>query len=91
MFAGSSFRPMAQNVRLAQAAPPTPTPAPPTPTPAPSPITPVGPVVVPIAPAPTPVVVTEQAPTGYGPLLTVAAIAAGIAAVILLTRESKSY
>jgi hypothetical protein len=87
MFAGSSFRPMAQNVRLAQTAPaPTPTPpvAPVAPTPVP------GPVVVPIAPAPTPVVVTEQAPN-YTPILLVAAIAAGIAAVVMLSKDSKGY
>ena len=83
---GGSFRPMVRG--LAQTAPPTPTPTPPTPSPSP---TPPGPVVVPIAPAPAPVIVTEPAATNYGPLLTIAAIAAGITAVILLTKESKGY
>lgn len=87
MFAGSSFRPMAQNVRLAQATPaPTPAPAP---APAPAPVP--GPVVVPIAPAPTPVVVTEPQPSYTTPILLVAAIAAGIAAVVMLSRDSKGY
>jgi hypothetical protein len=89
MFAGSSFRPMANNVRLAQTAPaPTPPVAPVAPTPGPVPVP--GPVVVPIAPAPTPVVVTEQAPS-YTPILLVAAIAAGIAAVVMLSKDSKGY
>lgn len=86
MFAGSSFRPMANNVRLAQATPPASTPSP-TPTPPsfnPVPVPVPGPVVVPIAPAP---VVTTAAPTSYTPLLLVAAIAAGIAAVVILSKD----
>ena len=83
---GGSFRPMVRS--LSQTAAPLPTPPAPSVPVAPS--VPAGPVVVPIAPAPTPVVVAEQQPaTNYGPLLTVAAIAAGITAVILLTKESK--
>lgn len=82
---GASFRPMNQ-VRLAQGPAPVAPVAPPV---APvAPVAPVGPVVIPVAPAPAPVIITEApAPSNMTPLLIVAAIAAGIAAVVAISRD----
>jgi hypothetical protein len=83
MFGGNSFRPMAQNIQLAQAAPmPTP---PPVAAPAPTPIPNPSPVIVPIAPAP--VIAATPAPSSMTPLLIVAGIAAGIALVVALSKQ----